>query len=192
MKSIPFSIEKFSYAVSEEQINVSSIPPLVRRKLSLLDKVALTTMVKLFESDKVDEIVFSSEFGEFSRLDCLIEQYQEFKEASPAVFSASVHNYSVGFFTQFNKLDIPYYALSSGENSLSAGLIKSINKRTLFTYADVFGGIASVSCLINPNKNGMEFLVGNYKNDNFESFIEFLNGNRDYFMSEFGIFRYSN
>ena len=192
MKSIPFSIEKFSYVVSEEQIDVSSIPPLVRRKLSLLDKVALTTMVKLFEPDKVDEIVFSSEFGEFSRLDCLIEQYQEFKEASPAVFSDSVHNYSVGFFTQFNKLDIPYYALSSGENSLSAGLIKSINKRTLFTYADVFGGIASVSCLINPNKNGMEFLVGNYKNDNFESFIEFLNGNRDYFMSEFGIFRYSN
>lgn len=192
MKSIPFSIEKFSYVVSEEQIDVSSIPPLVRRKLSLLDKVALTTMVKLFESDKVDEIVFSSEFGEFSRLDCLIEQYQEFKEASPAVFSASVHNYPVGFFTQFNKLDIPYYALSSGENSLSAGLIKSINKRTLFTYADVFDGIASVSCLINPNKNGMEFLVGNYKNENFEAFIEFLNGNRDYFMSEFGIFRYSN
>ena len=192
MKSIPFCIEKFSYVVSEEQIDVSSIPPLVRRKLSLLDKVALTTMVKLFEPDKVDEIVFSSEFGEFSRLDCLIEQYQEFKEASPAVFSASVHNYPVGFFTQFNKLDIPYYALSSGENSLSAGLIKSINKRTLFTYADVFDGIASVSCLINPNKNGMEFLVGNYKNENFEAFIEFLNGNRDYFMSEFGIFRYSN
>lgn len=192
MKSIPFCIEKFSYVVSEEQIDVSSIPPLVRRKLSLLDKVALTTMVKLFEPDKVDEIVFSSEFGEFSRLDCLIEQYQEFKEASPAVFSASVHNYPVGFFTQFNKLDIPYYALSSGENSLSAGLIKSINKRTLFTYADVFDGIASVSCLINPNKNGMEFLVGNYKNENFEAFIEFLNGDRDYFMSEFGIFRYSN
>ena len=192
MKSIPFCIEKFSYVVSEEQIDVSSIPPLVRRKLSLLDKVALTTMVKLFESDKVDEIVFSSEFGEFSRLDCLREQYQEFKETSPAVFSASVHNYPVGFFTQFNKLDIPYYALSSGENSLSAGLIKSINKRTLFTYADVFGGIASVSCLINPNKNKMEFLVGNYKNDNFEAFIEFLNGDRDCFMSEFGIFRYSN
>ena len=192
MKSIPFCIEKFSYVVSEEQIDVSSIPPLVRRKLSLLDKVALTTMVKLFEPDKVDEIVFSSEFGEFSRLDCLIEQYQEFKETSPAVFSASVHNYLVGFFTQFNKLDIPYYALSSGENSLSAGLIKSINKRTLFTYADVFGGIASVSCLINPNKNKMEFLVGNYKNYNFEAFIEFLNGNRDCFMSEFGIFRYSN
>ena len=192
MKSIPFCIEKFSYIVSEEQIDVSSIPPLVRRKLSLLDKVALTTMVKLFESDKVDEIVFSSEFGEFSRLDCLREQYQEFKETSPAVFSASVHNYPVGFFTQFNKLDIPYYALSSGENSLSAGLIKSINKRTLFTYADVFGGIASVSCLINPNKNKMEFLVGNYKNDNFEAFIEFLNGDRDCFMSEFGIFRYSN
>ena len=77
MKNLPFCIEKFSYIVSEEQIDVSFISPLVRRKLSLLDKAALTTMFKVFELQDVEEIVFSSECGEFTRLDNLIKQYQE-------------------------------------------------------------------------------------------------------------------
>ena len=188
MKNLPFCIEKFSYIVSEEQIDVSSIPPLVRRKLSLLDKAALTTMLKVFEPKNVDEIVFSSEYGEFTRLDNLIKQYQEFGETSPAVFSTSVHNYPVSFFTLYNKLNLPYYALSAGKNSLGAGLVKSIQKQTLFTYADTFNGIKSISCTISPNKSGMEFATGFYENESFEKFISFLNGDKNEFLTEFGKF----
>ena len=134
MKNLPFCIEKFSYIVSEEQIDVSFISPLVRRKLSLLDKAALTTMFKVFELQDVEEIVFSSEYGEFTRLDNLIKQYQEFGETSPATFSTSVHNYPVSFFTLYNKLNLPYCALSAGKSSLGAGLVKSLQKRTLFPF----------------------------------------------------------
>lgn len=188
MKNLPFCIEKFSYIVSEEQIDISSIPPLVRRKLSLLDKAVLTTMLKVFEPKNVDEIVFSSEYGEFTRLDNLIKQYQELGETSPAAFSASVHNYPVSFFTLYNKLNLPYYALSAGKNSLGAGLVKSIQKQTLFTYADTFNGIKSISCTISPNKSGMEFATGFYENESFEKFISFLNGDKNEFLTEFGKF----
>ena len=188
MKNLPFCIEKFSYIVSEEQIDVSSIPPLVRRKLSLLDKAVLTTMLKVFEPKNVDEIVFSSEYGEFTRLDNLIKQYQELGETSPAAFSASVHNYPVSFFTLYNKLNLPYYALSAGKNSLGAGLVKSIQKQTLFTYADIYDGVKSVSCIISPNKSGLEFSGGSYKNESFEKFISFLNGDKNEFLTEFGKF----
>ena len=188
MKNLPFCIEKFSYIVSEEQIDVSFISPLVRRKLSLLDKSALTTMFKVFELQDVEEIVFSSEYGEFTRLDNLIKQYQEFGETSPATFSTSVHNYPVSFFTLYNKLNLPYYALSAGKNSLGAGLVKSIQKQTLFTYADTFNGIKSISCTISPNKSGMEFATGFYENESFEKFISFLNGDKNEFLTEFGKF----
>ena len=153
-----------------------------------MDKATLTTMLKVFEPKNVDEIVFSSEYGEFTRLDNLIKQYQELGETSPAAFSASVHNYPVSFFTLYNKLNLPYYALSAGKNSLGAGLVKSIQKQTLFTYADTFNGIKSISCTISPNKSGMEFATGFYKNESFEKFISFLNGDKNEFLTEFGKF----
>ena len=190
MKNLPFCIEKFSYIVSEEQIDVSFISPLVRRKLSLLDKAALTTMFKVFELQGVEEIVFSSECGEFTRLDNLIKQYQEFGETSPATFSTSVHNYPVSFFTLYNKLNLPYCALSAGKSSLGAGLVKSLQKRTLFTYADIYDGVKSVSCIISPNKSGLEFSVGSYENESFENFIAFLKEDKKEFLTEFGKFFY--
>ncbi len=139
---------------SENEIDVSFLPPLVRRRLSLLDKAVLTTMNKVYD-EEVEEIVFSSEWGEFARLDKLIEQYQTLDEVSPAQFSASVHNFPVSFFTMNKKLNIPYHALSAGKDSFQAGFIKSIisKKRVLYTYADVFEGIKSVSYIIEPNGN---------------------------------------
>ena len=192
MKNLPFCIEKFSYITSEEQLDVSLIPPLTRRKLSLLDKASLTTMLKVFEFENIEEIVFSSEYGEFTRLNNLIKQYQELGETSPAAFSASVHNYPVSFFTMYNKLNLPYYALSAGKASLAAGLVKSIRKRTLFTYADTYDGVKSVSCIISPNQRGMEYSAGFYENENFEDFIEFLEGNKSEFLTEFGSFFCNN
>lgn len=52
-----FYIKDFCYIKSAEEIDVSSIPPLVRRKLSPIDKAALSTMIKVFDNN-VEEIVF--------------------------------------------------------------------------------------------------------------------------------------
>lgn len=147
-------IRKLNKITSESEIDVSFLSPLVRRRLSLLDKAVLTTMDKSYDN-KVEEIVFSSVYGEFSRLNTIIEQYQECDEVSPAQFSASVHNFPVGFFTLNKKLNIPYYALTSFE----AGLVKSVisNKETLCTYSDVYDGVKSISFIVSPQKGDYEF-----------------------------------
>lgn len=188
MNKIVFYINKFSHKNSSDDL--SSIPPLLRRKLGSTDKIALASIIDVFD-DKIEEIVFSSQYGEIERLKKIISQYQEFDEVSPAQFSASVHNYAVGFFTLYKKLNIPYFALSSGENSISAGLVKSViskNSRTLFVYADK----VSAACSINRSGEGVKCIFypekkGTNKNE-YESFVDFLEGKSATFETVFGSF----
>ncbi len=182
-----FYINDFYYIKSEDEINSEKIPPLIRRKLSPIDKVSVDAISRIY-TNGIEEIVFSSRQGEITRLEKIIEQYQNDNEVSPAQFSGSVHNYAVGFFTLFQKTNIPYYAISSGENSLSAGLIKSIisqKNNTLFCYADKL----SVACTISKDSGKIkcEFENTFEKNeDEFPSFIDFLEGKTNLFNSEFG------
>lgn len=164
MKNDVFYIRNINKITSESEIDLSFLPQLLRRRLSFFDKVSLTTMNKSYE-DCVEEIVFSSVYGEFSRLDKIIKQYQECDEVSPAQFSASVHNFPAGFFTLNKKLNIPYYALTSFE----AGLIKSVisGKESLCTYSDVYEDIKSISFIVSPNE-------GEYRFESLEAAKEFF------------------
>ena len=178
--------------IHADEIDISFVPPLVRRKLSLLDKTVLALTEKVF-NENVKELVFSSEYGEFKRLDTIISQYQEMGEVSPAQFSASVHNYPVSFFTQYKKLNIPYHAISSGENSLAAGFVKSMisKNETIFVYADVKDGIRGVSCLISKTEGKLkiEYDSTPSSNMNFSKFIDFLEGKNEIYTSNFGTFK---
>ena len=88
------------------------------------------------------------------------------------MYKRQVHNYPAGFFTLINKLNIPYYALSAGENSFYAGLVKSVisGKETMFTYADTYNEIKAVSVLISPSEGSTVTL----KEVDYENFIEIL------------------
>ncbi len=175
MKKQLFYIKDYYYTKSEDDIDVSIIPPLQRRKLSPLDKQALTTMFKVYTED-TEEIIFASEHGEVDRLNTLINQYSESAEVSPAQFSASVHNYPVGFFTLFKKLNIPYLALSAGPKSLSAGITSAVLSRhnnVLFTYTDKL----SVSCMISKDSGKIKCSLEDIEaEDEFENFIQILEG----------------
>ena len=185
-----FYISDFYYIKSVEEFNSEKIPPLIRRKLSPIDKLAVEVISQVYNNN-VEEIVFSSKQGEITRLEKIIEQYNELNEVSPAQFSGSVHNFAVGFFTLFQKINIPYYAISSGENSLSAGFIKSIisqKNNSLFCYVDS----SAVACLISNEfgKIKCEFENSCQKNsDEFNSFVDFLEGKIDIYKSNFGIIR---
>ena len=187
MKKQIFYISNFSYIQSDADIDIAEIPPLIRRKLSLLDKAALTTICRTF-SEHIDEIIFTSEYGELSRLETIIEQYSSQNEVSPAQFSASVHNYLVGFFALYKNLNVPYFALSAGENSVSAGLVKSVissHKNILFSYADVVEGVKSASCIISPESGEIKCRISNggaqVCKDEFENFIDFMNTDKEIF-----------
>ena len=83
---------------AENLIDLSFMPPMTRRKLSLVDKASLSVMHKAYNGNET-EIVFASQYGELDRLDKIIAQYQEDNEVSPFTFSTSVHNCVAGQFS---------------------------------------------------------------------------------------------
>lgn len=189
MKNTTFYIDNFFYTKQTDNIDVSFIPPIIRRKLSPLDKVFLLSINNI-PTDNIEELVFSSAFGEITRLDNIIQQYKEFNEVSPAQFSGSVHNYPAGFYTLYKKINIPYYAIASGKNSISAGLIKAIfssKKNVLFSYADK----VSVSCMIKKDKGKIHCRFNpesTHCENEFENFVDFLEGKNNVFQTDMGYF----
>ena len=94
---LEFYVNKYNYLKNSNEIDLSFIPPIMRRRMSIVDKYILSVLNNIY-SDNIENIVFSSQYGEVERLIKLINQYTENKEVSPNAFSCSVHNYSEGFF----------------------------------------------------------------------------------------------
>lgn len=189
-----FYINKFEY-INSKDFDASVIPMMVRRKLSVTDKVAMITLSRIFDK-KVQELIFSSQYGEFDKLNSIISGYLVENEVSPMQFSSSVHNYFAGAFSILNKFNHSYNAISSGENSLSAGLLASIvseKKDVLFCYADCKPDVKGVSCLISDyGVSGQKFSFTEKKqecSDEFESFIGLLEGKSEAFATSFGTFK---
>ncbi len=190
--SIDFYIEKFS-KFDQENCDLSEIPILTRRKLGNLDKAVLASTLKIYE-DGIEEIIFTSAFGELERLNSMIESYQELNETSPIKFSGSVHNYPAGLICQLKKITVPYHAFSAGKNSLSVGLIKALisNKsKILFCYGDSFPETNSIACLISKEKGKIKCkftkCICESEKDEFSSFEKFLNGHTKTFRTPCGI-----
>ena len=95
-----FYIKDYKY-IENGEIDISFLPMMIRRRLSSIDKYAIYTL-SAFKDCKIDEIVYSSRYGELERLFKIIDQYIEDNEVSPNLFSSSVHNYLVGLFSQIN------------------------------------------------------------------------------------------
>lgn len=125
----------------------------------------------------------------------IINQYKENNEVSPIYFSSSVHNYLAGVFSLLKVFTSSYYSISSGENSLSSGIIQSIisNKKVLVCYVDNFNMSKSVSCLISPKysenltkcvfeKHSFEGI----KQDEYLEFVKFLTGEKSEFITSLG------
>ncbi len=177
---LEFYVNKFSFLNSQDEVDVNFITPILRRKTSLIDKISLSIMNKTY-SEKVKSVVFSSRYGEYERLFKIIEQYSQNKEVSPAIFSASVHNYPVGFFLYNIKQPLPYMALSSIKSSISSGLIASITSKytdILFCYADIIDDkpfSLGLNITKTPDINSKKYILKlrNKENldDNFNDFI---------------------
>ncbi len=187
MENVKFYIQNFSYCNEPNEL-IKTLPMLLRRKLSSLDKIALSAILEIYEDD-IEQFVFSSQYGESERLFSLIEQYTTENEVSPAYFSASVHNYPAGVLALSKSTNIPYYAISSGKNSLSAGLIKSVlsGKKTLFCYADE----RSIACIISPHnkKINVDFKKKYFADIcEYDEFLKFLKGGQSEFKTSFGVF----
>ncbi len=177
---IEFYVDKFEYLTSSVDADLDFIPPLVRRRMSKIDKVSFSVMNKCFDED-VDYLVFSSCQGQVERLLKIIEQYSSMGEISPAVFSGSVHNYGAGLFLLNRKKPIPYNAISGGDNSISSGLLSAVisdYQNILFCYTDKIGDdfCAFALKISKKSKNKSKKYIIRKKNtqniDNFDEFIK--------------------
>ena len=186
---LEFYVNKFCFADSLEDIDISFIPPILRRKTTNIDKVALSLMNKTYSED-IQNIVFSSQFGEVERLLKIIDQYTIDKETSPNVFSASVHNYPVSFFLLNIKKSIPYTALSGTNSTITMSLITSVvsdYNNTLFCFCDVNKGKTeglALNISKKPVQNADKYILSikneENKTDDFRGYVELFNKNTNY------------
>lgn len=186
MKEITFYINKQSWISASDGLNFSFIPSIIRRRMSLFDKYTFYNLYKCF-SDDIQNIVFSSKSGEVEKLIKIISQYSNEGEVSPATFSGSVHNYSVGLFLQNMKKSIPYTALSATDNSITAGLLAAVISKydnNIFCYSNINGKeIFSMALRITkkPTAGSQEFRIilksnPDYSYGNYNDFADLFSG----------------
>lgn len=151
-----FSVEKFTYLRPEqfqEGIDLSFIPPLHKRRLNKIDRIAFYLLNKTFD-DSTEAIVFCSRYGEFERLQTIIEQYKSNNEVSPNAFSSSTHNFPVASFCALVGTAIPIYALSGGKDSLINGFMCAyLNEYKKVLYCFASEEEKSFALIINKGKN---------------------------------------
>ena len=101
------------------------IPPMQRRRMSHLSKLAVQTSLMVTQDHQIDYGVFSSRHGELFRSAQLIQNILQGEDASPMAFSQSVHNTASGLFTIIGKRTIPVTSISATADSFHNALIEA-------------------------------------------------------------------
>jgi hypothetical protein len=107
--------------------DVSFIPPLERRRLTGVERAALSVAWQVRPEGEVP-VVFASRWGEIGVTVKLMTQFHADREMSPAGFSASVHNAAPGAFSLLTHNHAPYTAIAARERSLEAGLLEALTQ----------------------------------------------------------------
>ena len=117
--------------------DVSFIPPLERRRLTGVERAALSVAWQVRPEGDVP-VVFASRWGEIGVTVKLMTQFHADREMSPAGFSASVHNAAPGAFSLLTHNHAPYTAIAARERSLEAGLLEALTQGTavVFVFAE--------------------------------------------------------
>ena len=117
--------------------DVSFVPPLERRRLTGVERAALSTAWQV-KGECAVPVVFASRWGEIGVTAKLMKQFHADGEMSPAGFSASVHNAAPGAFSLLTKNKAPYTAIAARDRSLEAGLLEALALQTevVFVYAE--------------------------------------------------------
>lgn len=123
---------------NEKLPDVSFIPPMSRRRMTDLQKIAIGLAHAIAPDTPDYEIVFASRYGEWRQTIKLIEQFATDGEMSPAGFSNSVHNAAVGAFSILAKNKNSYTSIAAGENTIENAILVALNssKPVLFIYAE--------------------------------------------------------
>lgn len=121
--------------------DVSFVPPLVRRRLSPLQKIfyALANQVETAPSALT---VFASRDGEDTLTRRIVDDFHDDGSVSPHRFSSSVYNAAPGLWSVSTKNRAPYTAIAAGEDTIECGLIELFADAfpAMLVYAEETGG----------------------------------------------------
>lgn len=106
--------------------DVSFLPPMFRRRCSLLTKTALSLVHRLLAardtSIPLAPPIFTSRYGEIETTISLLQQLVEKDDLSPTGFSLSVHNTAAGQYSIIHKDRTPTISLAAGPATLCYAL----------------------------------------------------------------------
>lgn len=176
--------------------DVSFIPPLTRRRMTTLERIA-SSMAHAVIPDTPDyRIVFASRFGEWDQTARLLRQFHDDGEMSPAGFSNSVHNASPGHISLLTQNKNSYTSIAAGEHTLEMGILDALisPRPILFIFAEertpeLYRNILPTT----TPAHGLAFYAGTTGNTaiditagtpnrpplTFDQFCNFLDGNID-------------
>lgn len=126
-------------ATSENpKADVSFVPPMERRRLTGVERAALSVAHRVYPAGEEIPVVFASRWGEIGTTVKLMRQCHEDGEMSPAGFSTSVHNAAPGIFSILMKNRASYTAIAARERSREMGWLEAVSMkgRMVFVYAE--------------------------------------------------------
>jgi hypothetical protein len=117
--------------------DVSFVPPLVRRRLSPLQRIFFA-LAHQVEDGASASTVFASRDGEDTLTRRIVDDFHEDGSVSPNRFSSSVYNAAPGLWSVFTKNRAPYTAVAGGEDSVECGLLELMagSLPAMFVYAE--------------------------------------------------------
>lgn len=127
MQSILVPVSKWATWGEEgcsPQPQIGFIEPLVRRRLSFLDRIALHVANTCVAEGEAVHLVFASRHGELARSAELLAQLAKNELPSPMSFSLSVLNAAAGLYGIARKDRSPATAVSSGEATFPLALVE--------------------------------------------------------------------
>lgn len=123
------------------KISLQQIPPIKRRRLSGLSKLAMHSSLSCLEQCDVNAenimTVFASQHGELNRTTSIVKSMFEEQEVSPKDFSLSVHNASLGLFSIFTNNKYPGTSIAANSNTFGYALLECYNQLQRFPNTQV-------------------------------------------------------
>ena len=114
--------------VPSEQADVKFIDPLLRRRLSPMDRSALHVANVCLEAHERVHLIFASRHGELSRSTALLTEIAKGEPPSPMGFSLSVLNAVPGLYGIAREDTSPATAISAGEATFALALIEAASQ----------------------------------------------------------------
>lgn len=131
------SFEKWNVCETKD-IDVSFMPPLSKKGLDEICKLALSSFHKL-NIDYDIPLVCASQFGSWKQIVKLGKQLFQAQEISPIAFSRIPHHTFAATISITNKIMLPYTAIAAGNRTFEMGLLEAFtqkNDKIVYIYAE--------------------------------------------------------